>query len=61
MTEKRYLTKKEVANIFRITPMTVYRWTQKNILKPHKIDGTKQVLYDFDDVNKLLKDSKVRT
>jgi len=60
MTEKQYLTKQEVADIFRITPMTVYRWTQKNILKPHKIKGTKKTLYNYEDVNKLLKDSKVK-
>jgi excisionase family DNA binding protein len=35
--EDPYLTRKEVADMFKVTVCTIHNWVKKDILKPHKI------------------------
>lgn len=38
--DDEYLTRKDVAKMFKISLVTVHEWSKKGILKPHKI-GTR--------------------
>jgi len=52
-----YLTSKEVRDLFKIAPSTLYNWRKTNKINFIKINA-KKVLYKKDDVEKLLKKEK---
>jgi excisionase family DNA binding protein len=49
---ERYLTRKEVAEKFRVNESTVYRWRKEGVIKAYGIQG--RVLYKLSDLQKQL-------
>ncbi|WP_088340530.1 helix-turn-helix domain-containing protein [Robiginitalea sediminis] len=49
---ERFLTRREVAEKFRVNESTVYRWRQKGIIKAYGIQG--RVLYKQSEIQKQL-------
>jgi len=56
----KLLTRDEVGEILRISKSTVIRYEKKGILKPVKLPDTRNVLYDAEDIEKLIKESKAQ-
>jgi DNA-binding transcriptional MerR regulator len=54
------LTRDEVGEILRVSKSTVIRYERKGILKPVKLPDTRNVLYDAEDIEKLIKESKAQ-
>jgi|GEM_PF-2568723 len=51
---KKYYTQKEVAQIFKVSPTTIRKWTRKGIIKASKIPGIKNVFYADEEIKKIL-------
>ncbi|KXK09308.1 MAG: Helix-turn-helix domain protein [candidate division WS6 bacterium OLB21] len=56
--EDKYYTIKEVAEIFKVAYLTVYRWIVQGKLEAYKI-GKKYMIKE-EDIQKLLDNSKVK-
>jgi DNA-binding transcriptional MerR regulator len=56
----KLLTRDEVGEILRVSKSTVIRYERKGILKPVKLPDTRNVLYDAEDIEKLIKESKAQ-
>jgi len=48
-----YLTQREVADRFRVTPSTVKNWRQNGLLKYFQAPGSTRVLYPIESVEEL--------
>ena len=56
----KLLTRDEVGEILRVSKSTVIRYERKGILKPVKLPDSRTVLYDAEDIEKLIKESKAQ-
>lgn len=54
---KKYLTRKDVAEMCDVTIMTVNNWSTKKILNPQKIGN--RVLFDASEVDEAIKSGKI--
>lgn len=59
ITQSEYITRREVANLFKITLTTVHDWTRKGILQAYKI-GNKVFYKRFEVENALVKKGGLR-
>ncbi|HRW35483.1 MAG TPA: helix-turn-helix domain-containing protein [Thermotogota bacterium] len=57
----KLLTRDEVGEILRISRSTVIRYEKKGILKPVKLPDTRTILFDYEDIQKLIETSKEQT
>jgi hypothetical protein len=55
--EPQYLTRNEIASMFRVTLVTLWGWNKKGLLRPHKIGN--RVLYEKTEVEKALSTGKL--
>ncbi len=58
MNDIKFLTRKEVAALLRISLPTLYTWTKKEVLKSYNVEG--RVYYDFDEVVKSIKHKNIK-
>lgn len=54
MQEKTYLTTTQIAKLFNVQPITVYRWEKKGLIKSHRINPKGKKLFIKENVVKLL-------
>lgn len=54
----KFLSKKEVAELLGVTPITVFNYTQRGLLKSYKI-GNSKTFYKKDEVLKSLTEIQV--
>lgn len=52
-TEFKYVSTKELANIFGVNPATIWRWRNRGYIKAYGIGN--KVLYRLDEVEKAVK------
>lgn len=49
---QKYLSRKEVSDMFSVDISTVHNWTVKGVLRPYQIGG--RVLYRAEDIEKAI-------
>ncbi len=54
INDERFYTRDEVAELFKVTKMTLLRWEKKGLLKRIRIPGTRRVYYREEDIKELL-------
>jgi len=50
----KYLNSKQVAERLHISLPTLRRWTKEGILMPHRVGNSRKVLFETEEIEKLL-------